>query len=257
MKAIGMVPARLESRRLPEKALVDIMGLPMVVHTCKRSAMASLLDEVYLATDSQKIKEAAEVHGIKVIMTRSDHTCGSDRIAEAVQDIPCDIVVNIQGDEPLVYPEHIDAIVKTMMEDDSVKCALGYTEYTKKNSPSDIKAVLDLQGNVLYCSRTDLPSDVYTPVDKLNKLCFLVAFRRSFLFQYASWSPTPLEQIEFNEYLRILEHGEKIRAVRIDGAKISVDTLTDLEIIRQLMVQDELRKAYMSEPQYKKHERED
>lgn len=240
-----MVPARLESRRLPEKALVDIMGLPMVVHTCKRSAMASLLDRVYLATDSEKIREAAEAHGIKVIMTRSDHTCGSDRIAEAVQSIPCDIVVNIQGDEPLVYPEHIDAIVRTMIEDASVKCALGYNEYNKTNSPSDIKAVLDLQGNVLYCSRTDLPSDVYTPVEKLSKLCFLVAFRRSFLFQYASWPPTPLEKIEYNEYLRILEQGEKIRAVKIEGAKISVDTMDDLETIRGLMNSDTLRLSYM------------
>jgi 3-deoxy-manno-octulosonate cytidylyltransferase (CMP-KDO synthetase) len=234
---------------LPEKALLDIMGLPMVVHTCKRSAMASLLDEVYLATDSQKIREAAEAHGIKVIMTRSDHTCGSDRIAEAVQNIPCDIVVNIQGDEPLVYPEHIDAIVRTIMEDASVKCALGYTEYTKKNSPSDIKAVLDLQGNVLYCSRADLPSDVYTPVEKLTKLCFLVAFGRSFLFQYASWSPTPLEKIEYNEYLRILEHGEKIRAVKIEGAKISVDTVEDLKTIRELMREDTLRQHYMPSQQ--------
>jgi len=245
MKAIGMVPARLESRRLAEKALVDIMGLPMVVHTCKRSAMATLLDEVYLATDSHKIKEAAEAHGIEVIMTRSDHTCGSDRIAEAVENIPSDIVVNIQGDEPLVYPEHIDAIVRTMMEDSSVNCALGYTEYSKKNSPTDIKAVLDIQGNVLYCSRTDLPSDVYTPVDKLKKLCFLVAFKRSFLFQYASWSPTPLEKVEYNEYLRILEHGERIRAVKIEGAKISVDTVDDLETIRRLMELDTVKSSYM------------
>ncbi len=244
MKIIGMVPARLESSRLPEKALVDIMGLPMVIHTCKRAAMAKQLDEVFLATDSEKIKEVAETKGIEVIMTRKNHTCGSDRIAEAVQNIPCDIVINIQGDEPLVYPEHIDAIVKTMKEDASVKCALGYTEYTKKNSPSDIKAVLDLQGNVLYCSRTDLPCDVYTPVEKIKKLCFLVAFRKSFLIQYASWTPTPLEKVEFNEYLRILEHGEKIRAVKIEGAKISVDTKEDLVTVRKLMEMDDLGLSY-------------
>ncbi len=244
MKIIGMVPARLESSRLPEKSLVDIMGLPMVIHTCKRAAMAKQLDQVFLATDSEKIKEVAESNGIQVIMTRKDHTCGSDRIAEAIQNIPCDIVINIQGDEPLVYPEHIDAIAKTIREDNSVKCVLGYTEYTKTNSPSDIKAVLDLHSNIIYCSRTDLPSDVYTPVDKMKKLCFLVAFRKSFLIQYASWSPTPLEKIEFNEYLRILEHGEKIRAVQIDGAKISVDTKEDLITVRKLMETDKLRLSY-------------
>lgn len=245
MKAIGMIPARLGSRRLPDKALVDILGLPMIVHTCKRAAIAKQLDEVYLATDSDKIREVAEAHSIKVIMTSPNHTCGSDRIAEAIQNISCDIVVNIQGDEPLVYPDHIDAIVQSLKEDSEIKCALGVADYYKKNSPSDIKAVLDLQGNVLYCSRSDLPSDVYTPVEKLAKLCFLVAFRKSFLLQYAAWSPTPLEQIEYNEYLRILEHGEKIGTVKIDGAKISVDTDEDLAEVRRLMEEDELRQKYM------------
>lgn len=245
MKAIGMIPTRLQSKRLPDKALVDILGLPMIVHTCKRAAMAKQLDEVYLATDSDKIREAAEAHGIKVIMTSPNHTCGSDRIAESIQNISCDIVVNIQGDEPLLYPDHVDAIVQSLKANPEVKCALGVTDYYKKNSPSDIKAVLDLQGNVLYCSRSDLPSDVYTPVEKLAKLCFLVAFRKSFLLQYAAWPPTPLEQIEYNEYLRILEHGEKISTVKIDGAKISVDTDEDLAEVRRLMEEDELRQKYM------------
>jgi len=244
MKAIGMIPARLQSKRLPDKALVDILGMPMIVHTCKRAAMAKQLDEVYLTTDSDKIREVAEVHGIKVIMTSPSHTCGSDRIAEAIQNISCDIVVNIQGDEPLLYPDHIDALVQCLKGDSEIKCALGVTDYFKKNSPSDIKAVLDLQGNVLYCSRSDLPSNVYVPVEKMAKLCFLVAFRKSFLLQYAAWSPTPLERIEYNEYLRILEHGEKIKTVKIDGAKISVDTFEDLEIVKHLMEEDTLRHSY-------------
>ena len=245
MKTIGMIPARLASRRLPDKALVDILGMPMIVHTCKRAEMAKSLDDVYLATDSEEIRDVAQAHGIKAIMTSPNHTCGSDRIAEAIQNISCDIVVNIQGDEPLVYPDHIDAIVQSVKEYSEIKCALGVTDYFKRNSPSDIKGVLDLQGNVLYCSRSDLPSDVYTPVEKLAKLCFLVAFRKSFLLQYAAWPPTPLERIEYNEYLRILEHGEKIRAVKIDGAKISVDTAEDLQAVRRLMAEDELRQKYM------------
>jgi len=245
MKVIGMIPARLQSRRLPEKALVDIMGLPMVVHTCKRAALSKTLDKVYLATDSEKIRDVAQKHGINVIMTSPDHTCGSDRIAEAIKGLSCDIVINIQGDEPLVYPEHIDAILRSLTENPDVKCAMGVTDYFKKNRPTDIKAVLDLEGNVLYCSRTDLPSDVYTPVNKIQKLCFMVAFRKRFLLKYSSWSPTPLEKIEYNEYLRILEHGEKIRAVNIEDAKISVDTLEDLKIIRKLMVHDNFRQFYI------------
>lgn len=244
MKIVGMIPARLQSSRLPEKALIDIGGMPMVIHTCRRAQLAGSLDEVYLVTDSEVIKQAGASYGIKVIMTGSHHKTGSDRIAEAVQSVDFDIVVNIQGDEPLVNPGHIDSIVQAMLSDVSVKVSLGVTEYSRKNSQSDIKAVLDLQGDIMYCSRTDLPSDARTPVPTMMKMCFIVAFRTSFLQEYASWAPTPLEKIEYNEYLRILEHGEKIRAVNLDDAKISVDTPEDLEEVRKLMEKDQIRSKY-------------
>lgn len=244
MKVIGMIPARLQSSRLPEKALIDICGLPMVVHTCKRAQMAKSLDDVYLVTDSDRIKAVGEKYGIKVIMTGTHHRTGSDRLAEACQYVDCDIIVNVQGDEPLVNPAHIDAIVRPLIEDPAVKISVGVTPYSKKNSPSDIKAVLDLEDNILYCSRTDLPSDARSPVPVMWKMCFIVPFRKEFLLQYASWEPTPLETIEFNEYLRVLEHGFKIRAVKIEGAKISVDTPEDLEIVRSLMKEDKLRPVY-------------
>ena len=244
-KVIGMVPARLQSSRLPEKALIDIAGMPMVIHTCKRAQLAKSLDEIYLATDSGVIKQAGESYGVKVIMTGAHHQTGSDRLAEACQCIDCDIVVNIQGDEPLVNPDHIDAIVEPLLRDPSLQIAVGVTPYKKKNSASDIKAVLDLEGNVMYCSRTDLPSDARTPVKELLKMVFIVPFRKGFLLQYTSWDPTPLEQVEYNEYLRVLERGVKIRAVKVDDAKISVDTPEDLGEVRQLMLADLLRHKYM------------
>ena len=244
MKVVGMIPARLESSRLPEKALVDIRGLPMVVHTCKRAQLAKKLDEVYLVTDSDRIRETGEFHGIQTIMTGSHHQTGSDRLAEACGYVDCDIVVNIQGDEPLVEPEHIDAIVSPLIEDTSLQIAVGVTLYNEKNSPSDIKAVLDLDGNIMYCSRTDLPSDARTPVDQFLKMTFIVPFRTKFLLQYSAWKSTPLETIEYNEYLRVLEHGVKMRAVRVENAKISVDTPEDLEEVRQLMLKDNLHVKY-------------
>ena len=244
MKVIGMVPARLQSSRLPEKALIDILGMPMVIHTCKRAQMAKKLDDVYLVTDSERIKKTAESYDIKVIMTGSHHKTGSDRLAEACQHVDCDVVVNIQGDEPLVNPEHIDAIVEPLLDDSSLQISVGVTSYTKKNSFSDIKAVLDLDGNIMYCSRTDLPSDARTPVKEMLKMCFIVPFRKDFLHQYASWKPTPLEKIEYNEYLRILEHGVRIRGVQVKDAKISVDTAEDLEEIRELMVYDTIKNQY-------------
>lgn len=240
-----MIPARLQSSRLPQKALVDIAGLPMVIHTCKRAQLAKKLDEVYLVTDSELIKKEGEKHGIKVIMTGNHHQTGSDRLAEACRNIDCDIVVNIQGDEPLVDPEHINAIVEPLLSDPSVKISIGVTPYKKKGSYSDIKAVLDLESNIIYCSRNDLPSDARAPVDEMLKMCFIVPFKKELLLQFTSWEPTPLEKIEYNEYLRILEHGIKIKAVRIDEAKISVDTEEDLHIVRELMEKDTIKFKYM------------
>ena len=135
IRVVGMLPARLRSSRLPEKALVDIEGLPMFVHTCKRAQLAESLDDVYLATDSEKIKEIAEAYDIKVIMTGSHHKTGSDRLAEACQYVDCEIVVNIQADEPLVKPEHIDLIVKPLLEDKNMQISVGVTPYKKRIKP--------------------------------------------------------------------------------------------------------------------------
>ncbi len=246
MRTVGMIPARLQSSRLPEKALADIVGLPMIVHTCKRAQMATTLDEVYLATDSERIRTVAGQHEIPVIMTGTHHQTGSDRIAEAVQKVSSDLIVNIQGDEPLVMPAHIDAVVNGLIKDPMAPVAIGVTEYSKKNSPADIKAVLDLNDYVLYCSRTDLPSDARSNIKSMLKMCFIVAFRTPFLLQYSEWKPTPLEELEHNEYLRILEHGEKIKAVHIQDAHISVDTPEDLDTVRELMQSDKLRHEYSS-----------
>jgi 3-deoxy-manno-octulosonate cytidylyltransferase (CMP-KDO synthetase) len=245
IRVVGMLPARLRSSRLPEKALVDIEGLPMFVHTCKRVQLAESLDDVYLATDSEKIKEIAETYDIKVVMTGLHHKTGSDRLAEACQGVDCEIVVNIQADEPLVRPEHIDSIVRPLLEDRNLQISVGVTPYTKKGRDSDIKAVLDLENNIMYCSRNDLPSDVRTAVEVMLKMCFIVPFRKEFLIQFASWPSTPLEDTEYNEYLRVLEHGVKIRAVKIEDAKISVDTPDDLEEVRRLMKSDDLKAKYI------------
>lgn len=243
-KVVGMIPARLESSRLPGKALIDIEGLPMVVHTCKRAQMAKNLNEVYLVTDNERIRQAGEKHGIKVIMTGKHHKTGSDRLAEACQKVDCDIVVNVQGDEPLVDPNHIEAVVAPLLTEPDLQIAVGVTPYREKNRGSDIKAVLDLQGNILYCSRTDLPSNARADVKEMLKMCFIVPFRKEFLLKYASWGPTPLEVVEYNEYLRVLEHGYKLRGVRIDNAHISVDVRGDLEIVRKLMRKDVLKDKY-------------
>ena len=157
MKAVGIVPARLESKRLPGKALIDICGLPMVVHTCKRALRAETLSDVFLATDSEEIKKTAEKFDIKVIMTSKKHKNSSERAAEAAKNLDADIIVNIQGDEPLLYPKHIDLITKPILMNKEIDVCMGVSKFFKKNSYSDLKAVLDSSGNIVYSSRADIP----------------------------------------------------------------------------------------------------
>ena len=143
LKVVGMVPARLESSRLSKKALIEIEGLPMVIHTCKRAQLAHKLNDVFLVTDNILIKEAAVSNNIECIMT-GDHISSSDRLAEACKNVECDIVVNIQGDEPLVNPDHINQILEPFFNDKSVKIAIGITPFTKENSTSDVCKRLNL-----------------------------------------------------------------------------------------------------------------
>ncbi len=245
MNVVGVIPSRLKSTRLPNKALIDIEGLPMVVHVLKRAQLCPVLREVFVATDNQEIFDAVTSHGGKAIMTSDKHQTGTDRVAEAVKDMDADIVVNIQGDEPLLDPDHITQAIEPFKRDKDVQIVILVTPYKTKNSASDIKAVLDLNNNIMYCSRTDLPSDARKSVEVMWKMCFMVPFRKEFLLKYASWTQTPLEKTEFNEYLRILENGYKIRAVPVERAQISVDTPEDLAKVRDLFKQDVIKKKYL------------
>lgn len=244
MKVIGIIPSRLQSSRLPRKALTLIEDMPMVVHVFKRARLAKVLDAVYVATDSTEIFDTVKQYGGEVIMTSKDHKTGTDRIAEVAANMDADIVVNIQGDEPLLNPEHINSVVSVLMHGKDIHVAVLVTPYSKKNSFSDIKAVLDLNNNILYCSRNDLPSNARSNITTMWKMCFIVPFKKEFLLNYSKWQETPLEKIEFNEYLRILENGFKIKAVPVDNAHISVDTPEDLNEVIKIMKNDIIIKQY-------------
>jgi len=238
-----MIPVRLESNRLKEKALCDILGLPMIIHTLKRTQLAQSLDEVYVVTDSNIIKELVESHQGNVIMTSKDHRTGSDRLAEAATFVDADVIVNIQGDEALVDPEHIDSGVKGLINS-TAKVSILLTQFNKKQSYSDIKAVVNLKDEVMYFSRNDIPSDARGQVPSMLKAYHVVAFMRDFLIKYAKLEHTPLEDVEYNEYLRILENGYTIQGVLVDSDAISVDTKDDLEIVRKKMSLDKIYSRY-------------
>jgi 3-deoxy-manno-octulosonate cytidylyltransferase (CMP-KDO synthetase) len=245
MNIIGIIPARLQSTRLPQKALIELEGLPIVVHVLKRAQFSKILNKVYVATDSVEIKKAVERHGGEVLWTSSHHQTGTDRLAEAARDMDAEIIVNVQGDEPLLDPEHIDAVVKPLVDDPALQVSALVTPYNVKSSASDIKAVLDRNNNILYCSRTDLPSDARGPVESMWKMSFVIPMRKKFLMDFAGWGQSPLEKIEFIEHLRIVEHGITFRAVKVDHAHISVDTPEDLAKVRELMKSDKIKHRYL------------
>jgi len=238
VKAVAILPARLESSRLPRKALADICGLPMIVHVYKRCLLAKQLDDVFVATDNEEIRLEVERHGGKVIMTSCEHETGTDRIAEAAAGLDTEIVVNVQGDEALVNPQYIDKVVAALQDNPEINVGILVNPYSKRNSPSDIKAVLTRDNDVMYFSRMDIPSNARVDNPEMLKAYHIVPFRKSFLLEYAQWEKGVLERIEYNEYLRILERGHKIRAVHVESDAVSVDTADDLEYVREKMVND-------------------
>ena len=242
-RVVAIIPSRLESSRLPKKALVDICGLPMIVHVYQRCVLADSLDDVYVATDNKEIKKQVERFGGKVIMTDSKHKTGTDRVAEAAKHIDAEIIVNVQGDEALVNPDHIDDGVLGLINSDA-KVSILLTDFYKKKSYGDIKAVVNLKKEIMYFSRNDIPSDSRVDVLNMLKAYHVVSFKKDFLMKYTSLDQTSLEKIEYNEYLRILENGYKMQGVHVKSDAISIDTQSDLDYVIKKMKKDKLFNKY-------------
>jgi 3-deoxy-manno-octulosonate cytidylyltransferase (CMP-KDO synthetase) len=243
-KVVAIIPSRLESSRLPGKALLNICGLPMILHVYKRCMLSNSLDEVYVATDNLKIKDVVESYGGRVIMTSSLHKTGTDRIAEAAETIDADIIVNVQGDEALLNPNYIDKVVLALHDNPDINISILVNSFNKRNSPSDIKVVLNENDEIMYFSRTDIPSYARDNNHRMLKAYHVVPFRKDFLLEYSKWKESYLEKIEFNEYLRILEKGYKIKAVHVESDAVSVDTDIDLEYVRGKMISDRFFPLY-------------
>lgn len=239
MKSIGVIPARYASSRLPGKPLADIAGKTMIEHVYRRAEQAKSLQAIYVATDDQRIYQSVRSFGGNVVMTREDHRSGTDRIAEAVGELDVDVVVNIQGDEPLLDPAEIDAVVAPFVgrpDLEMTTAAVAITDPRDVADPSVVKVVLNLRGDALYFSRLPLP--FYRSVEDGPHLKHigLYAYRKEFLLTYARLAPTPLETIEQLEQLRVLENGYRIHVVLTEKDAISVDTPEDLERVRSLML---------------------
>jgi len=248
MKIVGIIPARMGSSRFPGKPLAPICGKPMIEHVYKRSAMSKTLDELYVATCDSEIYDTVIKFGGKAIMTSDCHERCTDRIAEAVDNIEADIIVNIQGDEPLILPEMIDQALNPLIEDETILCSNLMAEISNDKDfedPNEVKVVVDLDNFALYFSREAIPSKKKGAenVIGLKQVC-IIPFRRDFLFKYTKLSPTPLEIIESVDMLRAIEHGYKVKMIKTQYETYSVDNMEDLNKVETLMKTDELFKEY-------------
>jgi len=240
-----VIPARYASTRLPGKPLLDIAGKPMVIRVAEQAAKSGA-SEIVIATDFEKISQVAAQHDIKAVMTHIDHASGTERIAEVAQKLSWsdgDIVVNVQGDEPLIEPALIAEVAQHLANSkDAVMataCHAIHDEAALLNS-NIVKVVIDAHGNALYFSRAPIPyprDDVYKNNIQAYRHIGIYAYRVGFLKQYAELASTELEKIESLEQLRVLHHGYKIGVTITRNAPASgVDTQEDLDYVRRLFL---------------------
>ena len=240
MKVVAILPARYGSTRFPGKPLADIAGKPMIQHVYERTALTSSVDRVIVATDDERIRVAVEAFGGEVEMTRDDHPSGTDRLAEVAGKIEADLIVNVQGDEPLIDPVMIEAAIAPLLDNPAIEMG---TLMTRIHTPEEyansniVKVVVDQAGFALYFSRAPIPHGRELPVNTIPEATFkhigLYVYRRDFLLQYPSLPETPLEQLEKLEQLRALENGHRIRIVETDLQSIGVDTPEDIDLVLQ------------------------
>jgi 3-deoxy-manno-octulosonate cytidylyltransferase (CMP-KDO synthetase) len=240
LQVVVVIPARFASSRFPGKPLAEIDGRPMIEHVYRRAQACPAVTHVIVATDDLRIAAAVNKFGGDVRLTRDDHRSGTDRTAEVAAAIDADIIVNVQGDEPLIDPRSIAEAVAPFSTDPSLPMCTLYRRIedpAELSNPNVVKIVLDRGGFALYFSRAPIPHarDPRGGWPPLYRHIGLYAYRRSTLLVLAALEPTPLERTESLEQLRALEHGIRIKAVETAHDSMGVDTPEDLEQVRRLM----------------------
>ena len=241
MKIVGLIPARLDSERLPKKAILKIAKIPMILHVAKRAQLSQSLDRVVVCTDSHKICDICVENEIDVVLTKDVHTNGTERIAEAANILNLDnetVIVDIQGDEPLLKPYMIDNTVNYLLKNNCFDIVVPFIEVFGKETHSKVKMVVS-GNNVIYMSRRNLPYPFLRDTIYKKHLS-IIAFRRHALSKFADSKPTPLEEIEGIELLRAIEIGLKIGTFEEYGETLSIDTKEDYERVQRLMMRDEI-----------------
>lgn len=244
-RIVGIIPARYESKRLPGKVLLDLKGLPIIIHVLKRAEMSSVLSAVYVATDSERIAACVRSYGGEVIMTSSEHETGTDRINEAAQAVDADIIVDIQGDEPFFNPLHVAQIIKPMLLDPTIDLVIPILPLGDPFCRSEVKVVFSPENKVLYLSREPIPSNFKKEHRNYYRHYSIIPFKKKALNRFASMPQSSLEQLESIELLRALEGGMNIGTVKLEGDAISIDTQEDYAKAQELIRHDAFVASYI------------
>lgn len=243
-KILVVIPARYASTRFEGKPLAKILGKPMIYHVYSRAVKSKMADDVVVATDDERIRKCVADFGGKAIMTSALHQTGTDRIAEVAGKSDSDIIVNVQGDEPLLDPEMISQVVRPLVDDDAVNVV---TLAGRISDPADfvdlmnVKVVMDIFKNIMFMSRAPIPYPKARQDYCAYKQIGIYAFRRDYLLRFASMKQTPLEIVEGIELLRVLENGQKLKGAVTAHRTYSVDTPSDLAEVNRML--EKMRKS--------------
>jgi len=250
MSIIAIIPARMNSSRFPGKPLKPILGLSMIEHVRRRTSICKLVDKVIVATCDKIIFDEVQSHGGEVVMTSDCHDSCIDRVAEAATGLKANIIINVQGDMPLVDPYTLEGLVKPLLEDKNIH----YTdmiapilEKTDIHNPNIVKVVANLLGDAIYYSREAIPS-IKKNLNREQKYFMQLginAFRKRSLKYFSDLERTPLEIIESVDMLRLLEHNYDIRTVIAESPALGVDTQEDLDRVNDIMIKDTIFPKYM------------
>lgn len=243
MRSAVVIPARYNSTRFPGKPLANLLGKPLIQHVYERAKMAKKVNKIIVATDDERIEKAVKSFGGDVIITSPDHLSGSDRVAEVAKKLTEDIIINVQGDEPLIEPTLIDELCEVFSEPgiEVATARIPIADLKDIQNPNIVKVVCDRNGFALYFSRSAIPgtrSDISVRTQSRHvfyRHVGIYAYKRDFIAKFSTLEPTPLELQEGLEQLRILEYGYKIRVIATEYQSIGVDTPEDLEYLRVMM----------------------
>ena len=229
MTAAVVIPARFGSTRFPAKILASETGKPLVQHVVDQVRRCKLVREVIVATDDPRISDALQVFETRCVMTSVEHQSGTDRVAEVACGLKDEIVVNVQGDEPEIEPQIVDALIERLRSstDDMATAATPFPADADPNNPNLVKVVISLEGRALYFSRSPIPFHRDSTAGQREPYDLhlgVYAYRRDFLLKFAAWTPTRLELVEKLEQLRALEHGRSIYVLKVDRATHGIDT---------------------------------